>query len=241
MPTGYTAAVGDGKITEFPEFVWSCARAFGALIMMRDDPMDAPIPQAFTPDTRYEDERIASATAALAELPGLSYGECVARANAEYQEAAQAHAKRATERVSVKQRYETMLAKVEAWQAPSPDHAELRSFMVQQLSESIRFDCSGTYDTAPTRLTGEQWREQAIQKAGRALQYGTENRDKEIARTAGRNEWLRTLRVSLAQGMEAGTGETALAGSTPQARQPDPEGDAPPSSSSPVVRGAVTR
>lgn len=31
----------------------------------------------------------------------------------------------------------------------------------------------------------------------------------------------------LAQGMEAGTGETRLRGSTPEARQPDPEGDAP--------------
>ena len=43
MPTGYTADIQDGKITTLREYALSCARAFGALIMMRDDPHDAPI------------------------------------------------------------------------------------------------------------------------------------------------------------------------------------------------------
>lgn len=53
MPTGYTAAVEDGTITEFDDFAWQCARAFGALIMMRDDPMSAPIPQKFEPTAEH--------------------------------------------------------------------------------------------------------------------------------------------------------------------------------------------
>ena len=35
MPTGYTAAVCSGEITEIKDFALSCARAFGALITMR--------------------------------------------------------------------------------------------------------------------------------------------------------------------------------------------------------------
>lgn len=49
MPTGYTEAVQSGEVTEFRDFALRCARAMGALIMMRDDPMDAPIPDEFKP------------------------------------------------------------------------------------------------------------------------------------------------------------------------------------------------
>lgn len=37
MPTGYTASVQEGKVTEFRDFAMECARAFGALVMMRDE------------------------------------------------------------------------------------------------------------------------------------------------------------------------------------------------------------
>src|SRR4051812_42902769 len=42
MPTGLTAGIEKG-IT-FQQFVWRCARGFGALISLRDAPFDAPIP-----------------------------------------------------------------------------------------------------------------------------------------------------------------------------------------------------
>ena len=47
MPTGYTAPIKDG--ISFNDFMWGCARAFGALIMMRDDPPGTPIPERFEP------------------------------------------------------------------------------------------------------------------------------------------------------------------------------------------------
>ena len=44
MPIGYTSKLHDGD-QPFNEFIMSCARAFGALVTMRDDPNDAPIPE----------------------------------------------------------------------------------------------------------------------------------------------------------------------------------------------------
>jgi hypothetical protein len=197
MTTGYTNPVQSGEITEFNEFAMTCARAFGALITMRDDPTDAPIPEEFPAHTSYYDDQIAAAKIALAELPSLGYGECVARANAEYDAALASHAARAKERELHRQRYETMLAKATEWKPPTSEHAGLRAFMIEQLSTSINHDCSGQYDTPPKRLTGDEWREAQLRRAERDLSYGTEQRDKEIARTAGRNEWLRQLRASL--------------------------------------------
>lgn len=55
MPTGYTHKIKDGMT--FKEYALRCARNFGALMDMRDDPMDAPIP-IFTPSGYHEEKLI---------------------------------------------------------------------------------------------------------------------------------------------------------------------------------------
>jgi len=49
MPTGYTLDLYDGKNITFKEFVMKCAGAFGALISMKDESLDAPIPEHLEP------------------------------------------------------------------------------------------------------------------------------------------------------------------------------------------------
>ena len=45
MPTGYTAVIEDG--CTFKEYVMTCARAFGATISMREEPLSKEIPEKF--------------------------------------------------------------------------------------------------------------------------------------------------------------------------------------------------
>lgn len=52
MPTGYTADLYDGKDVSFEGFALNCARAFGALVSLRDEP-DAEIPDEFKVDEYY--------------------------------------------------------------------------------------------------------------------------------------------------------------------------------------------
>ena len=47
MPTEYTDAIADG--ISFNDFMMKCARGMGALIMMSDEPSDAPILEQFEP------------------------------------------------------------------------------------------------------------------------------------------------------------------------------------------------
>jgi hypothetical protein len=198
MPTGYTADVQSGKITEFRDFAMQCARAFGALITMRDDPHDAAVPQEFQPNTKYYDELIAGAKAILDELPQLSDAECNRRAMAAHADELDSHLRYARERQEHRSRYEAMLSKVREWQPPTAEHEEMKAFMAKQLSESIDFDCSERYQPeAPTLLPGAVWRETALAKAARDLAYGQEGRCKELKRTADRNKWLADLRASL--------------------------------------------
>lgn len=41
MPSGYTSIITNEKCT-FEDFAWGCARAFGPLIMQRDDSLGLP-------------------------------------------------------------------------------------------------------------------------------------------------------------------------------------------------------
>ncbi len=50
MPTGYTQAIVDNPNLSFKSFVLQCSRAFGALVTMRDDDNNAPIPDEIKPD-----------------------------------------------------------------------------------------------------------------------------------------------------------------------------------------------
>lgn len=195
MPTGYTCDVQNGKITDLREFAMVCARAFGATITMRDDPADAPIPETFEPDTSYYDQRIAEAQATLDELNTLTGEQREARAEAAYRAAVRSHNEAFDRRNEQRQRYEAMIAKVEAWKAPA-SHAEMKAFMLDQLRESVRFDCG--YEMEPPKdMTGDEWWREQRDAAVRQLSYATEHRAKEISMAAERTRWVSELRASL--------------------------------------------
>lgn len=198
MPTGYTHDVQTGKVTEFREFALQCARAFGACVMMRHEPSDKPIPDEFPIDTSYHDEQLQRAKDRMTEVTGLTDAECDERARLEYEGAVQSQQERAAEREKQRLRYKQMLQQVQAWEPPSSDHIELKSFMFKQLTESIDFDCNlfGT-DTHPILLTGSEWRDAQMEKANWSINYHTDERAKEIDRVKSRNKWIKDLRESL--------------------------------------------
>lgn len=193
MPTGYTAAIKDG--ISFEQFALSCARAFGACITMRDEPSDAPIPDEFQPST-WNAERLAKSLAELDAVESMTDADCLAAAESEYAAAMARHEERMRENESLDLAYRSMLSDVLSWSPPSPDHEGLKAFMIEQIEESIKFDC-GYSPEAPRRLTGPQWRSAAISRLGRDISYHSKADAEEVERTAGRNRWVRQLRESL--------------------------------------------
>lgn len=196
MPTGYTAAIAD-NIT-FDDFVMSCARGMGALVMMRDEPLDAPIPERFEPSD-YHTKKIAEEIATLERLAGLTEAEAEQSASASY-EAGIAKQEAAIHRNDMlREKYKAMLAKVEAWRSPSAEHDGFKKFMVEQITGSIDFDCDNSCyrQQKHVKLTGAEWRAQGEAKARKSIAYHEAENAKEIERTEARNTWLRQLRESL--------------------------------------------
>lgn len=194
MPTGYTYRVQKGEITTLRDFAMECARGMGALIMMRDEPTDAPIPERFEPSTPYHDEALTAARAVLAELPGLSDEECDKRAAQAYAEAMARWQERQDECAAGVARYDAMKALVEPWEG-APEG--LKEFMLSQLSDSRSFDGPRKYDEPPKPLSGAEWQRQAVEKAASDVGYHERERAKEITRTEERNRWIAQLRAAL--------------------------------------------
>ncbi len=194
MPTGYTADVQDGKTTDLRTFTLQCARAFGALVSMRDSAHDAPIPEELVP-SKYNNERLAEARKRHTELQAMSSEDVTAACEKANREAIKQSRESQERTATARARYESMLKKVRAWTPPTADHEGLKDFMVKQLQESIGFDCHESGPPEPQKR--DVWLEAQQDRAMLDIGYHSKAAAEEKARVARRNHWIRALRESL--------------------------------------------
>lgn len=196
MPTGYTAAILEDPNLTFKDFALTCARAFGALISLRDEPLDTPIPDSLQENDYYAN-RLDEAKKALAHLMSLTYEQIAAAAKADYATTCERYAELREERRNNRLKLEAMLAKVEAWTPPTADHIQLKSFMIEQINSTIGFDGSDSFYNDPAEPTPQEWFNETKAKLERDIEYNTEQQRNESVRTAERNAWIKALRESL--------------------------------------------
>lgn len=194
--TGYTHEMIQ-KDMDFPRFAMLCARAFGALILMRDDPMDAAVPETIEPEP-YHRTKIEEAKAKVSRLAAMSnderiaFGEAKKRKGLEYCRASIAANNVTNAKLTA------MLEKARAWEPPTPDHVRMKEFMVQQLTDSMErntyhFERMDDLEAkAPVQLYAE-----AVKRAEESVAYHEKEWAEEVERAANRTAWVRALRASL--------------------------------------------
>lgn len=192
MPSGYTEMIGKG--CTFPEFALTCARAMGACITMRDDPLDAPIPDEFLPNL-YDTKRLADARARLDALSKMTKPEIAAACEHNNAVAYEEFKRGSLARAALLSQYQAMLLQVNEWRPPTPDHEGLKAFMIEQIRESIKFDCSGL--PSPQKLTPEVWFDREVDRAKRDITHYTASNIEEIKRARQRTVWIQNLKASL--------------------------------------------
>lgn len=194
MPTGYTADIPKG--ISFEQYALNCARAFGALVVLRDEP-NAPIPDSFEPSS-YHLKREADVQSELAVLQAMTPAEAQAAADEDYARREAQRLERIDNLNTKLEAYQRMLEKAKAYKAPSPDHENFARFMVDQIESSIKFDCDLNFlSQEPDLMTGEDWRSKQIYELTRQIKYHQREYAEEVARTASRNLWIKQLRESL--------------------------------------------
>lgn len=192
MPTGYTAGIEDGTITTVKQFALICARAFGATIMQRDDPLNGElkIPQA----SPFYKELAEKSLKILNDFQSKTLDEqiqYVIDKNYESQMAAHESYNQLNEREHA---YKRLRDKVELWCPPSPDHAALKQFMLEQIDL-----CSGSMPDEP-KMPKRISREEATPLVYKEIADMAENVSnykkryhEDVARTEERVKWITAL------------------------------------------------
>ena len=195
MPTGYTSVIAEGFT--FEKFAMTCARAFGAMILMRDESTDAEIPDEFKPSEHHL-VKLHAAQARQSALLGMSHPEMEAGVALANQTAQESYKTRRAGKDKLQAQYEAMLVRVQAWTPPTADHEGLKKFMVDQITQSLDFDCGvGCIEDEPQPRLASEWLNDEFAKVNRDIAYYTKAHAEEVERTNDRNNWLKALRASL--------------------------------------------
>jgi hypothetical protein len=196
MPTGYTAKLCEQEVP-FEEFVMTCARAMGACVMMRDEPLDAPIPESFS-ESDYHTEQLEQSRAKLKALLEMNDLEVAVFGN-EQKVAAITYAEKSLAKAQAQnKRLREMLAKVDAWEPPTQDHKGLKKFMQEQLTISMDNE---SYDVEALQKakdkTPQQFHDEAVESARWSVGYHVKEKAADAQRNQGRTDWVQQLRASL--------------------------------------------
>ena len=197
MPTGYTADIMDGKVTEFTQFALQCARAFGALITMRDDPYDAAIPDEFKPEPYYQNKLI-EAKEAMLKLQTMLPEDREKQCQKEYEEKVASNEKHKSEQLLENKRLQDMEKQVLAWIPPSANHIEMKSFMLDQIKISKHDPAFiEKYYNEVEKPSPKDWYFKKLEQAQKDIGYYAAEWEKEVERAKSRTLWVKQLRESL--------------------------------------------
>jgi hypothetical protein len=197
MPTGYTAPIIDKEGFTFRDYALGCMRAFGACVEFREEPMDKVFTEVLR-DTYY-DKRILEIRKEIAEFEAKSLeqkhtwavSEIIAR-RAQWQE----ELEKSKANIA---KYEAVLAEVRKWEPPTSEHVNFKTFMLQQIEESIKFD--GMVDFYEKELAKKLDPDEVIadhlKGLHRTMGYSLDNQQKANQRHKEANAWLKAVLDSL--------------------------------------------
>jgi hypothetical protein len=197
MPTGYTSDIYDGKDISGKEFLMLCARAFGATIMMRDDDLKTPIPENFEINSYYS-TNLDKAKKELELYESMALNDAETLSKEEYNNNEVYRMNQIEKIMQMSKRYQTVLDFLLNWNPPTDDHDNLKKFAIEQIKDSMEFDCEVSYYSTPSKLlSGQEWLDEKIENLKDDVKRYEEDLEKEKDRVNGRNLWVKQLRESL--------------------------------------------
>jgi hypothetical protein len=167
---------------------------------LRDRPISSEVPPPFEPSGYYAKE-LEKARAELTELRSITDEEASERAKASYNHEVAERQHYVEEKEQLRQRYAGVLAHITMWNPPLP-YVELRDFCIQQLQESIKFDCRTSVDfpTGVERIAGSEWRKGREKILVARIAYCEKQYREECKAAEKANKWIRGLVENLDKG-----------------------------------------
>ena len=195
MPTGYTAELME-KGMKFEDFVLNCARAFGACISLRDENI-SKAPRKIKEDS-YHKKELDNAIKELAKWNKLTKKQKTGIVEKERIEAIKDAKKYQKKNEDENDRLIIMKANVLDWTPPTPEHVNLKNFMLEQIDTSMHIP--DYYDKEIKEWEGYTTAYLIKNRTDdyiRDVEYHRKELEKEIGRNNGNNDWLEQLYKSL--------------------------------------------
>lgn len=203
MPTGYTCDIENDQ--SFEDYLLSCARAFGACMHQRDESGSVK-PKLRSADT-YHEQALLEAAADLGAFKTMNREQKEQAGQELKDEQEKWRQEDFNRKILLRNKYDAMAQKVQAWNPPTADHVNLKKFMLDQINESIRFDCDTEYSLkqlqATQSKTAMQFYEEHVQSLERDVKYHEEEHEKATKRNDEANKWIMALYDSLGIEYEA--------------------------------------
>jgi len=194
--TGYVNEMFE-KNLDFEGFALVCARAFGACIEMRDDPLDTTIPEEFKPSD-YDTKELEKAKERLAKWETLSPEEKKDEIKLGLKTRIANYKRYIKESETKNKRLFEMIAKVDKWNPPSSEHVRFKEFMKEQLElcvDNCKYYLEGIEQCQNTDID-----EEVINNLN-DLKHDIERYEKsikeEIDIASGKTNWVKQLREAL--------------------------------------------
>lgn len=201
MPTGYTAKLLEGTQT-VEEFALGCARAFGAYVEMRDEPLSAGAPEKLEDrDTQRYLEEIRNLERQIRNVRKMSYARAAKYAENDYNSSRSYHTNALIELAEGSFRLSKAMAEVASYSAPTQDYENYRKFMIDQLKGTIDFDCDPDYHKSALfdlkLKTPQEWKAAKLENLNSLLSFYHQQLSDHTTRHNERNEWIAQLHQSV--------------------------------------------
>lgn len=197
MPTGYTSSIKDD--ISFEDFVLRCARAFGPCVHQRDSNASER-PKLRTPN-EYHKDQLDETKALLETLNKMGGSNRIEYGKSEIQKDIDNFRKNMNEVILLKTKYENMLNSINNWTPPTPEHIELKKFMIDQITQSIKFDCNvSNYIETLDKLSKENPLDRYNTNLNRAISdinFFENDCNEELSKVSEANKWILDLYSSL--------------------------------------------
>lgn len=192
MANGYSGVIRDGGT--FEEFAWRCARAIDHNLEMRDHPTASLLGRVA--DGHYL-EQANRAQAKLVELRAMSVEQAAVLCAEEFSAQMRNWKSASDESAALRVRYEAMLVKAKAWVPPTEAHQRFKAFMINEIEDGIRHDCSSEEVPKPVLCDASAWLTEQICAQEESVTWHQVRHARTLESTAKTNEWNLALAKSL--------------------------------------------
>lgn len=191
MPTGASGLNHDsvydmGDDVLFREFALRCALDF-----IRYDSKSAKNPKEFKPSS-YHKKELAKAEQKLNHFEDITDDEANILANEYYICEVKKYNQNSGEKQKLEDGYNDMLAQVEKWEVPSPNHKSFKDFMKERLEGSLKSDCNYASDI-PKYISGTEYKKKLIAEAKGDIKYHQKKYAKEVKQAIDKTRWVQEL------------------------------------------------